>query len=332
MLRRDRVAVVVGVTFVCAWLGVWLAADAQPSPKVARIAIVWPGPRSQVPPALPDALRQGLRAAGWIDGGNVHIDQHYIERENRLGDVLAGILRAEPAVLVTPGTPLTLAVHRAAPGVPIVMVAGADPVATGLVTNLAHPGGSVTGLTGFAADLGPKSLELIRELLPRASRVAALWNSANPGAALWLTEARSGAGRFGLILHAVEFRAEPDLDAAFQAIQRLRPDALAVGPDPIAIGYRERIVEFAARLRLPAIYPYREFLTAGGLIAYTNDLRDLFRRAASYIDKILRGTPPGDLPIQQPTKFELVINLKAAKAIGLTIPDSLLVRADQVIE
>ena len=329
MISRRRFAAALTGTIVSRAL----VGHAQPPARRTRlIAILWPGPPDQVPVTLVQALRQGLKTAGWSEGRDIKIEQYYLERPDRLREVIVEMLRAAPDVVVTPGTPITLAMRRATTSVPLVMVAGADPVATGLVSNLARPGGNVTGLIGFAAELGPKSLELIRELLPKATRVAALWNAANPGATVWWTDVRTAAGRFGLTLHAVEFRAEAELEAAFQAIERLHADALTVGPDVVAIGNRRRIVEFAARQHLPAVYPYREFVTAGGLMAYTNNLRELFTRAAGYIDKILRGTPPGELPIQQPTKFELIVNVKTANALRLALPDSLVVRADELIE
>ncbi len=308
-----------------------LAVTGQQAGKVRVIAILWPGPAAAVPSGLGEALRRGLRDLGWTES-NLKIEQRFVEREDSMPDVIAEILRLDPDVIVAPGTPVTLAAKRATTSVPVVMIAGADPVATGLVSSLARPGGNVTGLVGFAADLGPKSLELIRELLPKASRVAALWNSANPGTGVWWTETRAAAAMLNLTLHSVEVRALTDYDAAFQAIARLRPDALTVGPDPVAIGNRTRIVEFALTQRIPAVYPYREFVMSGGLIAYTNNISDLFRRAADYIDRILKGAKPGDLAVEQPTKFELVINLKTAKAMALTIPQSLLLRADDVIQ
>ena len=309
-----------------------LIVKGQETGKVRVVAILWPGPAVAVPLALPDALRKRLRESGWIEGNNLKIEQRYVEREDGVTDVIAEILRLDPAVILAPGTPVTLATKRATTSIPVVMIAGADPVATGLVSSLARPGGNVTGLVGFAGDLGPKSLELIHELLPKASRVAALWNSANPGAAVWWNETRAAAAMLNLALHSVEARTQTDLDAAFQTIARLRPDALTVGPDPAAIGNRTRIVEFASSQRLPAVYAYREFVISGGLMAYTNSLPDLFRRAADYIDRILRGAKPGDLAVEQPTKFELVINLRTAKAMTLTIPQSLLLRADDVIQ
>ena len=329
MLSRRRFAAAVTGTIVAR---ARVGHGQPPARRLRLIAILWPGPADQVPVALVQALRQGLHAAGWSEGRDLKIEQYYVERPDRLRDVIGEMLRTRPDVVVTPGTPITLAMRRATTSVPVVMVAGADPVATGLVSNLAHPGGNVTGLIGFAAELGPKSLELIRELLPKATRVAALWNAGNPGATLWWRELRAAAPRFGLTIHTAEFRTEADLDAAFQVIEGLRPEALTVGPDPVAIGNRIRIVEFVARHHLPAVYAYREFVTAGGLMAYTNNLRELFARAAGYVDKILRGTPPGELPIQQPTKFELVVNVKTANALRLAVPDSLIVRADEIIE
>src|SRR5437899_2337631 len=249
MLRNAMTIRAALIVVLAVSLAAPLAVTGQQAGKVRVIAILWPGAAAAVPSGLGEALRRGLRESGWTEGNNLKIEQRFVEREDRMPDVIAEILRLDPDVIVAPGTPVTLAAKRATTNVPVVMIAGADPVATGLVSSLARPGGNVTGLVGFAADLGPKSLELIRELLPKASRVAALWNSANPGAAVWWTETRAAAAMLNLTLHSVETRTQTDLDSAFQTIARLRPDALTVGPDPVAIGTRSRIVEFACTLR-----------------------------------------------------------------------------------
>jgi putative ABC transport system substrate-binding protein len=212
------------------------------------------------------------------------------------------------------------------------MVAGGDPVANGLVESLARPGGNVTGLSQMLQELSGKRLELLKEMVPKLSRVAVLWNPNSASATLNWEENQQPARQLGIQLHSLEVRSPNELDKAFEAATRARADALAIFPDPVISTNLERIVDFAAKSRLPSIYQSSEFADAGGLVTYGPDRADLFRRAATYVDKILKGTKPGDLPVDQPTKLELVVNLKTAKALGITIPQSVLSRADRVIE
>jgi putative ABC transport system substrate-binding protein len=212
------------------------------------------------------------------------------------------------------------------------MTAAGDPLGSGLVASLARPGGNVTGMSLMAPDLGAKRLELLKEFLPRLSRVAVLWNAANPYSVLVFKETQAGGRTLGIEVRSLEVRGPDDFDSAFEAVRGLRPDALITVEDPLTADHRTRIAAFAGRQQLPSLHGIREFVAAGGLISYGANLADLFRRAAYYVDKILRGAKPADLPVQQPTKFEMVINRKAAKALGLNMPPTLLARADEVIE
>jgi putative ABC transport system substrate-binding protein len=215
---------------------------------------------------------------------------------------------------------------------PIVMVAGGDPVASGLVESLARPGGNVTGLSQMLQELGGKRLELLKEIVPKLSRVGVLWNPQSASATLYWKESQQPARLLGIQLHSLEVRSPTELDKAFEAATTARAGALAILPDPVITTNLKRIVDFAAKTRLPSIYQSSDFADAGGLVTYGPDRADLFRRAAIYVDKILKGTKPGDLPVEQPTKFELVVNLKTAKALGLTMPPEIMVRATRVIE
>jgi putative tryptophan/tyrosine transport system substrate-binding protein len=235
-------------------------------------------------------------------------------------------------VIVAGGTLAPLAAKRATSTIPIVMANAGDPLGSGLVSSLAYPGGNVTGLSLMAPDLGGKRLELLKELLPGLSRAAVLWNAANPYAANVFRETERAARKLAIDIQSLEVRGPDDFDTAFEAARAQHPEGLITIEDPLTIDNRKQIVDFAARNRLPAIHGVREFVEAGGLIAYGANLVDLARRAATYVDKILRGAKPADLPVQQPTKFEMVINLKTAKALGLELPPTLLARADEVIE
>jgi putative ABC transport system substrate-binding protein len=235
-------------------------------------------------------------------------------------------------IVTSSGEPAILAAKRATTTIPIVMAVSADPVGTGLVASLARPGGNVTGLSILAPEVAGKRLQLLKDAVPRVSRVAVLWNAAYPGKALELSETQSAAQALGVKLQSVEVRGPDDFPSAFSAITRASPDALITFSDPLTNSERRRIVDFAVRSRLPMISETRSFADTGGLMTYGASVADLVRRSAIYVDKILKGAKPADLPVEQPTKFELVVNLKAAKALGLTIPPSLLLRADQVIQ
>jgi putative tryptophan/tyrosine transport system substrate-binding protein len=307
-------------------------AAAQQAGKIYTIGLFTAGSLEEltmVTAVFPDALRE----LGWIEGKNVAFERRYADnRLERLPELAAELVRLDVDVIVAIGTLAPLAAKQATTKIPIVMAAAGDPVASGLVPSLAQPGGNVTGMSLMAPDLGGKRLELLKEVLPRLSRVAVLWNAANPYAALLFKETQAAGRALGIEVQSLEVRGPDDFDSAFEAARRQRPDALITVEDPLTGTHRKLIADFAARQQLPAIYGNREFVTAGGFISYGASLADLTRRAAAYVDKIFKGAKPADLPVQQPTKFELVISLKAARALGLQVSATLLARADEVIE
>jgi putative ABC transport system substrate-binding protein len=278
------------------------------------------------------ALAQRLRELGWIEDRTIAIDIRWAEgRSERMAEIAAEFVRLKVDVIVTSGTPPVLAAKRATASIPIVSAVMGDPVGAGLVQSLARPGGNVTGLSTQTPETAGKRLELLREVVPGFRRLAILANVGNPVAVLEMTEARTAANTFGLEVITSEIRRAEDIVPAFEAL-RGRVDALYVVTDPLTGANRPRINTLALGARLPTIYILRESVEAGGLISYGPNFTELFRRAADYVDKILRGAQPADLPVEQPTKFDLVINLTTAKALGLEIPDKLLALADEVIE
>jgi putative tryptophan/tyrosine transport system substrate-binding protein len=323
----DRRAFLAGAA---ALLAAPLAAKAQQAGRVYRVGYLSTG-------ALPpEAFLQGLRDLGYVEGRNVVIDYRSAEgKPERLPALAAELVALKVDVIVAPNTPAALAAKQATRTLPIVFIGVGEPVTSGIVTSLARPGGNVTGLSIVSPELVGKWLELLKQAVPGVSRVAALWQ---PGAMDERTEkdmfkgAEVAARALGVRLHFVEARGPEDFDRAFSDMTRARAGALTVRPAPMFVSERRRLVDLAAKNRLPTVYPWREFVEAGGLMAYGPNLADLFRRGATYVDKILKGTKPGDLPVEQPPKFDLVINLKTAKALGPQIPQSLLQRADQVIE
>jgi putative tryptophan/tyrosine transport system substrate-binding protein len=312
-----------------------LAAEAQPAPKIARIGYLSPNLGGS--PRLSEAFRQGLRDLGYIEGRNVVIEFRDAEgKPERFPALAAELVALKVDVIVTTGgTPAALAAKQATKTIPIVFTATADPVGSGLVTSLARPGGNVTGLSNLSRELVGKGLELLKQAVPGVTQVAVLWQ---PGVLDERTEkdrlkgAEVAALALGVRLQFVEAGGPEDFDRAFSDMTRARAGALTVLGSSRFGAEQRRLVDLAAKNRLPAVYPWREFVDAGGLMAYGPNLADLYRRAATYVDKILKGAKPGDLPVEQPTKFELVINLKTAKALGLKIPQSLLVRADEIIQ
>ena len=281
-------------------------------------------------------MRQGLRDLGYVEGRNVVIEIRDAEGEaERLPALAAELVALKVDVIVAPNTPQALAAKQATRTLPIVFSFVADPVASGLVTSLARPGGNVTGLSSLTPELVGKRLELLTQAVPGVSRVAVLWQPGFQGERTekdMLKGADVAARALGVRLQFVEAQGPADFDRAFSDMTRARAGALTVLGSTMFISERRRLVDLAAKNRLPAVYARREYVDAGGLMSYGSNIADLFRRAATYVDKILKGAKPADLPVEQPTKFELVINLKTAKALGLTIPPSLLGRADQVIE
>ncbi len=305
------------------------SAGAQQSKKVPRIGYLGAGSRSS---AVVEAFQQGLRDLGYIEGQNITIEYRSTEgMAERLPNLAAELVQLNVDIIVVGGSPATQAAKNATKTIPIVMTNVTDPVGVGLVASLAHPGGNVTGLSNVGSDLAGKQLELLKETSPKVSRVAVISDSAIPGNALWLGEMKVAAEALRITLQPVDVHRPDDFERAFSAIKKEHASALSALRNGVNNNYRARIVDFAAKSRLPAMYPEREFVEVGGLMSYGPNYADLYRRAATYVDKILQGRKPADLPVEQPTKFELIINLKAAKQIGLTIPPNVLARADRVI-
>jgi putative ABC transport system substrate-binding protein len=307
-------------------------AEAQQSKKIPRIGFL-----GNSTPALEENLvgpfREGLRDLGYVEGKNILIEYRWAEGKYDRFPALIGELVAQKVdIIVTAGTPASLAVKKAAPSIPLVMAAVGDPIGTGLIESLAHPGGNVTGLTAIAADLEGKRLELLREVIPKLSHVAVFWNPASPFQVISEKEVQAAARAFRMKVLSLGVQAPEQFDNAFATIRKERPRALLVLADRLFLHNRARIMEFATKNRLPGVYAYLELVEAGGLMSYGPSYADMHRRAATYVDKILKGRKPADLPVEQPIKFELIINLKAAKQIGLTIPPNVLGRADKVIK
>jgi len=320
------------IVFVVVLLAVAVIAEAQQPAKVPRIGYLVPGSASTSRSSV-DGFRQGLRDLGYVEGKNIVIEYRYAEgRDDRVRDLAADLVRLKVDIIVTSSTVAVGAAKELTGTIPIVMTGTGDPVATGLVANLARPGGNVTGLSAVSSDLSTKQLELVREIVPRIRRVAVLFDPANPVNIPAWKEMEGVAPGLGLQLLPLEVRGPEEYEPAFGAAARGRADALLVRRDPINQNYQTRIVSLAAQSKLPAMCPLRQYVEVGGLVSYGVSTVDLSRRAAMYVDKILKGAKPADLPIEQPMKFEMVINLKAAKQIGLTIPPNVLVRADRVIK
>jgi len=324
-----------GVSLTAAiWLLVApLAGAAQQPAKVPRIGYLSPLSPSSDSTRI-EAFRQGLRDFGYVEGQNIAIEYRYAEGKfNRLPDLAAELVRFKVDVIVVASTPGILAAKNATSTIPIVMALSADPVPTGLVSSLARPGGNITGLSLLSGELSGKRLELLKEVVPNLSRVAVLWDPVNPATLLQLRETEAAAQVLGVQLQPLEVRGpNPDFERAFQDTAGGQAGALITLDDLLILIHRRKIVDFAAKKRLPAMYGFRELPDAGGLMSYTANRSHLFRRAATYVDKLLKGAKPADLPVEQPTRFEFVINMKTAKALGLTIPPSILIRADQVIQ
>jgi putative tryptophan/tyrosine transport system substrate-binding protein len=316
------------VTFVGGILAAPLAAEAQTAEKVYRIGML--GSSSSDP--LVEAFKQGLRELGYVEGRNIMVEYRSAEgRPDRLPDLAADLVRLKVDVIVA-SSQGAVAAKQATTTIPIVMPIITDPVRLGLVASLAKPGGNATGFATQNDELPGKWMELVKETLPNASRVAVLFHPTYDGG-VQLKASEAAARSLGVRLQALKVERPDDFGTAFAAVQKNRAEALIISSSPLFYTHRARLVEFAAKHRIPTIYHQSEFVVgSGGLMSYGPDFHDLFRRSATYVDKILKGARPADLPVQQPTKFELVINLKSAKALGLTIPPSVLGRADQVIE
>jgi putative tryptophan/tyrosine transport system substrate-binding protein len=303
----------------------------QPAGKAHRIGYLAGGSSTT---ALHGAFRQALRELGWVEGQNIVIDYRFAEgRFDLLPDLAAELVRLKVDIIVAAPTPAAMVAKNATEAIPIVMIGVGDPVGLGLIASLARPGGNVTGLAySVGLELVGKQLELLKETIPKIHRVAILSNPANPAHALAIRHVKVAAQSLGMELQLLEARDPNQFDGAFAAMAKERVGALLVVPDGMSIIHRARLADLATKNRLPSMYGIRENVEAGGLIFYGHNLSDQWRRAATFVDKIFKGAKPADLPVEQPTKFELVINVKTAKALGLTVPPPLLARADEVIE
>ena len=309
------------------------SAEAQQPKKIPRIGFLLAPARSTVSEPL-DAFRQGLRELGYVEGQNIVIEYRYAEGNlDRLPEFAAELVRLNVDVIVAAGGLRAIwPAKNATSAIPIVMTGISDPVGAGLVASLARPGGNITGLSLGGNELYGKRLELLKEAVPRVSRVGFFLDTTSPAISLILNEMQTPARALGLQIQSIEVQSPNDFASAFQAAAKKRVQALTVATHPVLTANRNRILEFAAKNRLPGIYPFKEYVEDGGLMSYASNLSDRYRRAAYYVDKILKGAKPADLPVEQPTKFEFIVNLKAAKQIGLTIPQSVLYRADKVIK
>ena len=307
-------------------------AEAQQPKKVPRIGILFPNPPT-VSPHLLKAFQQGLRELGYVEGQNIVIEYRFGEgKSDRYPDLAAELVQLKVDVMVTSSTPAIESVKNATSTIPIVMAASADPVGSGLIASLDRPGGNITGLAMLSPELSGKRLELLKETVPRISRVAVLWNPTNTSSAASWRESRLAAQGLKLQVQSIEVRGPGDFHNLSDALVKKRFQALNVVRDPLIRAHMTRVVEFAMDSRVPAIYEDEDFVDRGGLMWYGTSHPDLYRHAATYVDKILKGAKPADLPVEEPMKFEFVINLKAAKQIGLTIPPNVLVRADRVVK
>ena len=309
------------------------AADAQPTGKVYRIGFIQTAAPNEIGHLI-KALDEGLRELGYVEGRNVVFERRFAEgRQERLPALAAELVGLKVDVIVTGANPVIAAVKQATPTIPVVMAVSRDPVGAGFSASLARPGGNITGLANDPTpEILAKNLELLKEAVPRIARVAFLWNPVPPGAGTYRKVAESAARKLGVTFQPVEARGRNELEGAFAAMARERADGVVVAADPVFFSARSQIVLLAERHRLPVVYGQREYAEVGGLMSYGPNVAHQFRRAAIYVDKILKGARPGDLPVEQAAKFELVINLKTAQALGLTIPASLRLRADHIIE
>jgi putative tryptophan/tyrosine transport system substrate-binding protein len=323
MRRRDFITLVSGG--VAAWPQ---GALAQRWGKIWRIGFI-----AHRHEGFYDPLFDGLRELGYVEGQNLIIERRYAEgRAERFQEFAAEMVRLKVDIIIVITTPAALAAKNATTTIPIVHPAAIDPVGTGLVASLAHPGGNLTGLAVLNAELSAKRLEVLKEVVPGLSRGAVLWNAANPANALAWRDTESAARVLGVTVQSYELRDPKDFEGAFAMMDQQRPDALLVLQDALTLAHRKEIIDFGLRKRLPSMFVGKEWVQEGGLMSYGDRLPERYRRAADLVDRILKGAKPADLPVEQPTKFELVLNLRTARAIGLTIPETFLVRADEVIE
>jgi putative tryptophan/tyrosine transport system substrate-binding protein len=327
-MRKTVISFALTALFYALCLPVW----AQQPAKVPRIGYLGGFPLS-ASAARVEAFRQGLRELGYVEGKNLVIEYRYAEGKfDRLPALAAELVRLKVNIIVTGGPASTRAAKAATSTIPIVMAQDNDPVANGFVASLARPGGNITGLATLSPEIGGKRLELLKEIVPKLSRVAVLGTSTDPANAQLLKEVEFAAGALGVKLQYLDVLDPKDIETAFRDASKGRAEAVLALASPVLISQRAQLADLAVKSRLPAIYYSTEYVEAGGLMTYGVNLNDVARRAATYVDKILKGRKPADLPVEQPIKFELIINLKAAKQIGLTIPQTVLYRADKVIK
>jgi putative tryptophan/tyrosine transport system substrate-binding protein len=329
MDRRAFIAVMGGSI-----LAVSAAAETQASAKIYRIGLLESGPSPADDPfGQWGAFREGLRTLGYVEGRSLAIASRWAEdRYERLPDLAAELVRINVEVIVVRTTPAALAARSVTQTIPIVILSAIDPVGAGLVASLARPGGNITGLTTLAPDLSAKRVQLLKEMMPRLSRLAVLWNSANPANAAGWRQTEEAARTLGVQLQSRQVEGAKDFERAFGRIARDRPDALLIVEDALMVGHTKQIADFAIHERLPTMAGSPTAVVNGSLIGYGPNVREMARRGAYYVEKILKGAKPADLPVEQPTTFELVINLRTAKALRLTIPQSMLTRADEIIQ
>ena len=330
MNRRAFGRVLTGTLFAVGGLPLAPGASGQPNPKIRRVGFINVGPAAPNAPNVA-AFREGLRELGYVEGRNLAIDFRWADgNPERLPDLVTELLAQKPDVIVSSGGPPTIrAVKAATTSVPVVFLTG-DPIHENIVTSLSHPGGNLTGFAVLAGNIEGKRMELLREAIPKARRVAIIWNPAAADARMGHNDTEAAASKLGMKAEWYEARNRAELEQALASIPTAKADALLVVADPVLGFERKRIVEFAKQHRLPGVYFWREFVEDGGLMSYGASLSAIYRRAAHYVDKILKGATPADLPIEQPTAFELVVNLRTAKELGVDIPKSLLVRADVI--
>jgi len=309
-----------------------LAAQAEQTGNVYRIGFLG-NSTAALEANLVGPFREGLRDLGYVEGRNVLIEYRWAEgKYDRFPALIGELLALKVAVIVTAGTPATLAVKKATTSVPLVMTAVGDPVGTGIVPSLSHPGGNITGLTAISTEMDAKRLELLREVVPSVSYIALLWNAASPLQVLAEKQVQAAAQVLRMRVLSLGVKTEEEIKSALAVMARERPDALLVLADRLLLHHRALIMDFATRHRLPGVHAYRELVEAGGLMSFGPSYADMHKRAAYFVDRILKGAKPGDLPVERPRTFELVINLKVAKALGLTIPQSVLLRGTEIIQ
>ena len=325
MRRRNLLSLLCGVV---AWPRV---ADAQQAGRTYRIGYLFLGAQPPEPQKM--TPWPTLRELGYVEGTNLVVERRFAAgRRERLGAFASELIAFKPDLILTQGGQSAEAISKSTHDIPVVIIGAGDPIGTGLVEGLSRPGGNVTGVTEVSTELSAKRLQLLKEAVPAITRVAVLWNAADRAMKLRYREIETAANAMQIGIRSIEVREPEDFDAAFAAMRGDRPDAMFMVSDALTSLNRKRIIEFAVQTRLPAVYEYRELVDDGGLMSYGPNLRELFARAAYYIDKILKGAKPAELPMEQPTKFELIINLKTANSLGLAIPPALLARADEVIE